>query len=72
VGTSPNSPTFHRFQSTCVTGDPGRVSRSRVELALWERDRSPRPMRLPFDREVRAVSVSPNDRVVAAAAEDAG
>lgn len=52
-------------------GDPVQVDRARVELALWERDRPPRPVRLPFDREVRSVRVSPEDRLVPAAAEEA-
>jgi hypothetical protein len=43
------------------------VDRATVELALWERDRSPRPVRLPFDREVRSVRVSSDDQVAPAA-----
>jgi hypothetical protein len=52
-------------------GEPVLVDRSRVELALWERDRPPRPVRLPFDREVRSVRVAADDRIVPAAAENA-
>jgi hypothetical protein len=59
------------FLNRLEAADTVRVSRSRVELALWERDRPPRPVRLPFDREVRSVEVTPDDRIVPAAAEDA-
>jgi hypothetical protein len=48
------------------------VGRGWVEIALWERDRPPNRVRLPFDREVRRVSVSPDDRIVPAAAECVG
>jgi hypothetical protein len=42
------------------------VRRSLLELALWERDRPPRPVRLPFDRSVRFVQVSSDDRITPA------
>lgn len=48
-------------------GETVTVNRATVESALWQRDRPPRPARLPFDREVRAVRVSPDDRIVPAA-----
>ena len=52
-------------------GDPVLVDRARVELALWERDRPPRRVRLPFDPEVRSVQVSSDNRIVPAVAENA-
>jgi hypothetical protein len=43
------------------------VRRVTVESALWFRDRPPRRVKLPFDRAVRFVQVSPDDRIVLAA-----
>jgi hypothetical protein len=60
---------FHRSKllaERLEAGESVRVDRATVESALWERDRPPRPVRLPFDREVRSVNVSPDDRVVPA------
>lgn len=45
-------------------GEAVTVDRARVESALWERDRPPRPVRLPFDPAVRLVQVSSDDRVL--------
>jgi hypothetical protein len=42
------------------------VRRSLVELALWERDRPPRRVRLPFHDTVQLVAVSANDRIAPA------
>jgi hypothetical protein len=47
-------------------GETVTVDRATAESALWERDRTPRRVRLSFDREVRSVRVSPDDRVVPA------
>jgi len=52
-------------------GETVTVNRATVESALWQQDRPPSHVRLPFDREVRSVSVSPDDRIVPAAAEHA-
>lgn len=59
------------FAERLEAGEAVTVARSTVESALWERDRPPRPVRLPFDREVRLVRVTPDDRIAPAAAEDA-
>jgi hypothetical protein len=39
------------------------VQRSLLELALWERDRPLRRVRLPFHSTVQLVAVSANDRI---------
>ncbi len=46
---------------------PVVVRRAAVELALWEWLRPTRRVRLPFDRAVRFVEVSPDDRIIPAA-----
>jgi hypothetical protein len=43
---------------------------STVELALWERDRPPRRVRLPFDGQVQFVEVWPDDSIVPTADPD--
>jgi len=48
-------------------GEVVTVGRATVESALWERDRPPRPVRLPFDRAVRFVAIRADDRIVPAA-----
>jgi hypothetical protein len=63
--------TFCRRNNGCLierldAGEMVTVDRATVELALWERDRPPNRVRLPFDREVRRVRVSPDDRLRAA------
>ncbi len=52
-----------RLEELLEAGRPVIVQRARVESVLWLRDRPPRPPRLPFDRAVRFVRVSPNDRI---------
>jgi hypothetical protein len=37
-----------------------------VELALWQRDRPPQRVRLGFERGVRCVRLSPDDRLTTA------
>lgn len=53
-------------------GEPIVVRCAQVGLALWDRDRERDPQagrpRLPFEREVRFVRVSSDDRVAPAAA----
>jgi hypothetical protein len=44
-------------------GEPVVLGRGWVELALWERHRPAQRVRLPFDRCVVFVRVSPDDRV---------
>ena len=48
-------------------GEAVTIGRATVESALWERDRPPRPVRLPFDRAVRFTQVRADDTVVPAA-----
>jgi hypothetical protein len=45
-------------------GEQVVVDRTHVETALWDQDRdqSRRSVRLPFERSVRSVRVSPDDR----------
>jgi hypothetical protein len=45
-------------------GKPVILRPAAVSLALWLRDRPRRRVRLPFDRSVRFVQVSTDDRIV--------
>jgi hypothetical protein len=51
-------------------GETVAVEHVAVELALWERDRE--RVRLPFDRGVRFVEVSPDDQIVPVAIDPEG
>jgi hypothetical protein len=47
-------------------GKPVIMRKSAVALALWQRDRPPRPVKLPFERSVRFVQINPDDTIVPA------
>ncbi|MCW2652304.1 MAG: hypothetical protein JWR32_3280 [Mycobacterium sp.] len=46
-----------------LPGKPVVVRRTGVDSALWRQDRPLRPVRLPWDRSVRFVQVSADDRI---------
>jgi hypothetical protein len=47
-----------------AAGEPVVVRCAQLTLALWERDRLEGRVRLPFERGVKFVRVSPDDRIV--------
>jgi hypothetical protein len=59
----PRRDLLNRLEAAEAASEAVVVGRGKVELALWERDRPPRPVRLPFAQEVRWVGVSPDDRI---------